>query len=70
MWSTFDSSSLSYLVSALTSVRKEGGELKLLNLTKKVQDTMRSTKLNAVFDILDKEAEAVKSFAQSAATSA
>lgn len=65
-----DSSGLSYLVSALTSAREQGGELKLLNLTKRVQDTMRFTKLNAVFDILDKEAEAIKSFAQSAATSA
>jgi len=65
-----DSSGLSYLVSAFASVRREGGELKLLNPTKRVQDTMRFTKLNAVFQILDDEAAAIKSFGQSAAVSA
>jgi anti-sigma B factor antagonist len=65
-----DSSGLSYLVSAFASVRREGGELKLLNPTKKVQDVMRFTKLNAVFDILDDEAAAIRSFGQSAAASA
>jgi anti-sigma B factor antagonist len=65
-----DSSGLSYLVSAFTSVRREGGGLKLLNPTKKVQDVMRFTKLNLVFDILDDEAAAIKSFGQSAAARA
>ena len=65
-----DSSGLSYLVTALESVRRVDGGLKLLNPTKQVLDTIRLTKLNAIFDILDEEAVAVKSFDQSAAASA
>ena len=61
-----DSSGLGHLVSAFTSVRKQGGELKLLKLTNKVQDLMQITRLYTVFDILDDEAVAVKSFGQSA----
>ena len=63
-----DSSGLGHLVSAFTSVRKQQGELKLLNLTNKVQDVMQITRLYTVFDIMDDEAVAVKSFGQSAAT--
>jgi anti-sigma B factor antagonist len=62
-----DSSGLGHLVSAFTSVRKQQGELKLLNLTNKVHDLMQITRLYTVFDIMDDEAVAVKSFAQSAA---
>ena len=62
-----DSSGLGHLVSAFTSVRKQQGELKLLNLTNKVQDVMQITRLYTVFDIMDNEAVAVKSFAPSAA---
>ena len=60
-----DSSGLGHLVSAFTSVRKQDGELKLLNLTKKVHDVMQITKLYTVFDIMDDEAAAVRSFGQS-----
>ena len=45
-------------------------ELKLLNLTQKVQDVMQITKLYTVFDIFDDEAAAVRSFGQSAAATA
>jgi anti-sigma B factor antagonist len=62
-----DSSGLGTLVSAFTSVRKQGGELKLLNLTKKVSELMQITRLYTVFDIMNDEAVAVKSFGQSAA---
>jgi anti-sigma B factor antagonist len=62
-----DSSGLGHLVSAFTSVRKQEGELKLLNLTNKVHDLMQITRLYTVFDIMDDETVAVKSFAQSAA---
>ena len=62
-----DSSGLGHLVSAFTSVRKQEGELKLLNLTKKVHELMQITRLYTVFDIMDDEAVAVKSFGQSAA---
>lgn len=64
-----DSSGLGNLVSAFTSARKQGGELKLLNLTNKVHDLMQITRLFTVFDIMDNEAAAVKSFSQSAAAS-
>ena len=61
-----DSSGIGELVSAFTSVRNQGGELKLLNLTKKVHDLLQITKLYTVFDVKDDEAAAVKSFATSA----
>src|SRR5260370_37917213 len=61
-----DSAGLGHLVSAFTSVRKQGGELKLLNLTNKVHDVMQITSLYTVFDIMDDEAVAVESFGQSA----
>ena len=65
--SYIDSSGLGSLVSAFTSVRKQEGELKLLNLTNKVQDVLQIAKLYTVFDIMDDEEAAVKSFGQSAA---
>ena len=57
-----DSSGIGELVSAFTAVRRENGELKLLNLTKKVHDLLQITKLYTVFDVKDDEATAVKSF--------
>jgi len=57
-----DSSGIGELVSAFTSIRNAGGDLKLLNLTKKVHDLLQITKLYTVFDILDDEAAAVSSF--------
>ena len=57
-----DSSGIGELVSAFTTVRNQGGELKLLNLTKKVHDLLQITKLYTVFDVKDDEAAAVKSF--------
>jgi len=57
-----DSSGIGELVSAFTTVRNQGGELKLLNLTKKVHDLLQITKLYTVFDIKDDEATAIKSF--------
>lgn len=58
-----DSSGIGELVSAFTSVRNQGGELKLLNLTKKVHDLLQITKLYTVFDIKDDEAQAISAFA-------
>jgi len=57
-----DSSGLGELVSAFTSMRSQGGELKLLNLTKRVRLLLQVTKLITVFDITDDEAASVKSF--------
>jgi len=52
-----DSSGIGELVSAFTTVRKQGGDLKLLNLTKKVHDLLQITKLYTVFDVQDDEAQ-------------
>jgi anti-sigma B factor antagonist len=57
-----DSSGIGELVSAFTTVRNQGGELKLLNLTKKVHDLLQITKLYTVFDVKDDEASAIKAF--------
>ena len=61
-----DSSGLGELVSAFTAAKKQGGELKLLNLTKRIQDRLQTTKLYTVFDVKDEEASAVESFSLSA----
>jgi len=57
-----DSSGVGELVGAFTAVRGSGGELKLLNLSQKVQDVLHITKLYTVFDVRDDEFKAVKSF--------
>jgi anti-sigma B factor antagonist len=57
-----DSSGIGELVSAFTTTKNHGGELKLLNLTKKVNDLLQITKLYTVFDVKNDEADAVKSF--------
>lgn len=57
-----DSSGIGELVSSFTAVNKEGGSLKLLNLTQKIQDLLAITKLLTVFDVFDSEAEALASF--------
>jgi anti-sigma B factor antagonist len=57
-----DSSGVGELVGSFITVRNSGGELKLLNLTQKVQDILYVTKLYTVFDIRDDEFTAVKSF--------
>lgn len=57
-----DSSGIGELVSAYTSVRNAGGDLKLLNLTKKVHDLLQITKLYTVFDVKDDEATAIAAF--------
>jgi anti-sigma B factor antagonist len=62
-----DSMGIGSLVSAFTSLRKQGGELKLLNVNDKVTDVMQITKLYTVFDIATDETAAVKSFGPSAA---
>ncbi len=57
-----DSSGIGELVSAFTTVRNQGGDLKLLNLTKKVHDLLQITKLYTVFDVKDDEVAAVAAF--------
>ena len=59
-----DSSGIGELVSAYTTCKNQSGELKLLNLTKKVHDLLQITKLYTVFDVKDDEATAVKAFSK------
>ncbi len=57
-----DSAGLGEIVRTYTTVKRQGGSLKLLNLTKRIEDLLSITKLLTVFDTFDTEAEAVKSF--------
>ena len=50
------------LVPGFTTVTNSGGNLKLLNLNKRVKDLLQITKLYTVFDVKDDEAAAIKSF--------
>ncbi len=60
--SYLDSTGLGEMVSGYRLVKSQGGELKLLNLNKKVSDLLQVTKLYTVFDIHNDETEAVASF--------
>jgi anti-sigma B factor antagonist len=57
-----DSSGIGEMVSGFTTVTNHGGSLKLLNLSKRVQDLLQITKLYTVFEAFDDEAAAVRSF--------
>jgi len=65
-----DSMGLGSLVGALVTARKQGGELKLLNVSDKVTYVMQITKLYAVFDIVKDEETGVKSFGRSVVAAA
>ena len=56
-----DSSGLGELVTSFTTIRNQEGQLKLLNLTRRVQDLLQITKLLTVFEVFNSEAEALKS---------
>lgn len=60
--SYIDSSGIGEMVSGFTSVTNQGGQLKLLNLNKRVKDLLQITKLYTVFEVFDDEAAAVRSF--------
>ncbi len=60
--SYIDSSGIGELVSGFTTVTNSGGQLKLLNLAKRVKDLLQITKLYTVFDVHEDEAAAVRSF--------
>ena len=57
-----DSSGIGELVSTYTTVTNAGGQLKLLNLTKKIQELLAITKLLTVFQVFDDEQAAIASF--------
>ncbi|PYR50881.1 MAG: anti-sigma factor antagonist [Acidobacteria bacterium] len=61
-----DSAGLGEIVRTYTTVSRQGGSLKLLNLTKRIADLLSITKLLTVFESFDAEAEAVRSFSASA----
>jgi anti-sigma B factor antagonist len=58
-----DSAGLGEIVRTFTTVSRQGGSLKLLNLTKRITDLLAITKLLTVFETFESEADAVKSFA-------
>src|SRR3989337_1196664 len=58
-----DSAGLGEIVRTYTTVSRQGGKLKLLNLTKRIQDLLAITKLLTVFETYEDESEAVQSFA-------
>ena len=60
--SYIDSSGIGELVSAFTTVTNGGGQVKLLNLTKRVKDLLQITKLYTVFDVHDSEVTAIRAF--------
>ena len=61
-----DSAGLGEVVRTYTTVSRQGGSLKLLNLTKRLTDLLSITKLLTVFETFDSEKEAVVSFSASA----
>ena len=61
-----DSAGLGEIVRTYTTVSRQGGSLKLLNLTKRITDLLSITKLLTVFETFDSEGEAVRSFSASA----
>ncbi|MBV9404370.1 MAG: STAS domain-containing protein [Acidobacteriaceae bacterium] len=60
--SYIDSSGIGELVSGFTTVTNNGGQLKLVGLSKRVKDLLQITKLYTVFEVFDEEAEAIRSF--------
>lgn len=62
--SFIDSSGIGELVSGLLATQREGGELKLLNLTKKVHDVVQIVKLGSMFEIFNDQGLALESFAK------
>jgi len=60
--SYIDSSGIGELIANYTTVSRQGGQLKLLKLTDRVQNLLVITKLLTVFDTYEDESEALKSF--------
>jgi anti-sigma B factor antagonist len=60
--SYIDSAGLGALISSYATAKREGGQLKLVNLTKRVQDLLAITKLITVFETFDNEKEALESY--------
>lgn len=61
-----DSAGLGEIVRTYTTVSRQGGSMKLLNLTKRIKDLLSITKLLTVFETFDSEGEAIRSYSASA----
>lgn len=61
--SYIDSSGIGEMVSGFTTITNNGGQLKLIGLSKRVKDLLQITKLYTVFEVFDDEADAIRSFA-------
>jgi anti-sigma B factor antagonist len=57
-----DSAGVGELMSCYTSVRNQGGQLKLMNLSKNVHNLLQITKLYTIFEVAEDEATAVASY--------
>jgi anti-sigma B factor antagonist len=57
-----DSSGIGELMMNYTTLRNQGGELKLMNLNKNVRNLLQVTRLYTVFDVHDDQASALRSF--------
>ncbi len=57
-----DSSGIGELVSSLTAIHREEGQLKLLNLTRRIKELLAITKLSPLFEIFENEREALDSY--------
>ena len=57
-----DSAGLGEIVRTYTTISRQGGSMKLLNLTKRITDLLSITKLLTVFETFDSEADAIRSF--------
>lgn len=60
--SYIDHTGIGELVAAYTAARNSGGDVKLINLTRKTELLLGVTKLNAIFDIQPDESAAVRAF--------
>lgn len=60
--SYINSAGLGALIGSYTTVKREGGQLKLVSLTKRIKDLLAITKLITVFDTYEKEADALSSY--------
>lgn len=59
-----NSTGVGILISGYTTLRKNGGDMKLIHVSEKIQSILYVTKLNLIFDCLDSEDEAIASFEQ------
>jgi anti-sigma B factor antagonist len=57
-----DSAGLGEIVRTYTTVSRQGGTMKLVNLTKRITDLLAITKLLTVFETFDSESEALKTY--------